>query len=284
VGKYRRYARRKRGRRKLGKLLLPTSLVIALLYIVMTLTVAFSLQEGLVRYDLTGDRIVNVTLLRATYIAPPEDRNYTVLVTVSNETLRFTIPKGSEWKTFYLRESRLVKACGEVVNTSFRVAESPVNTSYPGPFINLTRIGRSEDYILTQYPLEIYFVLSAQLCNASVKAEYRGVDMGSIRVEYKEWEDGPVNVAEVNCREGSCLSRLTTGCVYSYRVSAEPTIAGILKLKFENGRLYMRLLDNPWITVVLYVVTVLPLWVYVKKRERAPTHPSRLLKGAKDVK
>jgi hypothetical protein len=282
VGKYRRYARRKRGRRKLGKLLLPTSLVIALLYVVMTLTVAFSLQEGLVRYDLIGDRIVNVTLFRATYIAPPEDRNYTVLVAVGNETLRFTIPKGSEWKTFYLRESRLIKVHGEVVSTSFRVVESPVSTSYPGPFINLTRIGRFEDYILTQYPLEVYFVLSTQLCNASLKAEYGGVDMGSIRVEYREWEDGPVNVAEVNCREGNCLGKLTNGCIYSYRVSAEPTIAGILKLRFENGRLYVRLLDNLWITAVLYVVTVLPLWVYVRKRERTPpARPPRLFRDVK---
>lgn len=269
VGKYRRYARRKT-KRRLKKLLAPIAVAVAFLYIAMTVCVVIPLQNDLVRYSLVGDRVVNVTLLRATYIAPPEDRSYTVLVTVGSETVEFNVPKGSEWKTFHLRESKLVRVSGDLVNTFFRVAEFPINVSYPGPYINLTRVGRSEDYILVQHPLEAYFVLSTQLCNASIRVEYSGVSLGSIKVEYSEWEDEPGGVAEIACSRGSCVGTVTNGCVFNYRVSAEPTAAGVLKLRFEDGKLYLRLLDNPWVAAALYVATILPLWIYIRKRERAP--------------
>lgn len=267
VGKYRKYARKKT-KKRLKKLLTPVAVAMAFLYIAMTIYVVIPIRSDLVRYSLVGDRVVNVTLLRATYIAPPEDRNYTILVTVGSEVVEFNVPKGSEWKTFHLRESKLVRVSGDLVNTFFRVVELPTNISYPGPYINLTRVGRSEDYILSQYPLEAYFVLSTQLCNASIRVEYSGVSLGSIKVEYSEWEDGPRGVAEIACSRGSCVGTVTNGCVFNYRVSAEPTAAGILKLKFEDGKLYLRLLDNPWITAALYVATILPLWIYVKKHER----------------
>jgi len=269
VGKYRRYAKRKRVRRKLRKLLLPIAMAVAFLYVAMTITLVIPLQSDFLRYTLLGDRVVNVTLLRATYIAPPEDRNYTVLVTVGSETLEFSVPRGSEWKTLLLRESKLVRVSEEVVNTFFRVADSPVGVSYPGPYLNLTNVGRSEDYILSQYPLEVYFILSTQLCNASLKAEYSGISLGSIRVEYVEWEDGPSKVSELACSGGNCVGTVTNRCVFSYRVSAEPTVAGVLRLRYENGRTYLRLADNPWIAVTLYIATVLPLWVYVRRREMA---------------
>ncbi len=269
MGKYRRYARKKRARRKLSKLLLPIAIAVAFLYTAMTMTLVIPLQNDFLRYALLGDRVVNVTLLRATYIASPEDRNYTVLVTVGSETLEFNIPKGSERKTFLLRESKLVRVSEEVVNTFFRVADSLVGVPYPGPYLNLTKVGRSEDYILSQYPLEVYFILSTQICNASLRAEYSGISLGSIRVEYREWEEGPIKLSELACSGGSCIGTLTKRCVFSYGVSAEPTIAGVLRLRYENRRTYLRLADNPWIAAVLYIATILPLWVYVRKREAA---------------
>jgi len=272
MGKYRRYARKKRVRRRLRKLLLPIAVAVALLYIAMTMTLVIHLQSNFLRYTLLGDRVVNVTLFRATYIAPPEDRNYTVLVAVGSETLEFSIPKGSERKTFLLKESKLVRVSEEVVNTFFRVVDSPAGVFYPGPYFNLTKVGRSEDYILSQYPLEVYFILSTQICNATLRADYSGISLGSIRVEYREWEDGPSKLSELACSGGSCVGTVTNGCVFSYRVSAEPIVAGVLRLRYENEKTYLRLADNPWIATALYIATVLPLWVYVRRREMtAPT-------------
>jgi len=264
LGKYRRYRKVKKRKRSMKKLMLLLGILIAIVYTFMTFNVSIPVSGDFLSYSLSGARTVNVTLFRVKYIAPSGADNNIVKVYVDGKSTTFQIPEGKEGHTIYLNESRLFEVNQENVRTQIVVPSVVSNLTYPGPPLNMTHIGRSEDYIISHYPFELYFIFTTQLCNVTVYAKPSGVVIDELKLEYTAGEDRPKEELYLRCDEEVCKGSPSSRCILSYSVISRFTYFGVFKLEYRNGRTSLNFIDNPWIPVSLYVITMVSLYIFLK--------------------
>lgn len=269
MGKYRKYKKlQKRGKRVTRRILLLLGLVLALLYTALTFNVSIPVAGDFITYSVDGERALNITLFRARYVGRPETGAKTIRVYVDEDFIEFGIPEGKEGTAIYLGTSKLVTVKGEEVQPKVKI---PLDDDYrnyvvyPGPPLKTSALGRSEDYIITQFPLELHFVFTVLLCNVTVRAKLLGASPDSLEIEFVSKEGAPAERESLRCDGELCETRLKSQCVLSYNLSAKFTYLGVIKLRHINGRTRLELIDNLWIPSVLYVITMMVLYTAVKK-------------------
>lgn len=272
MGKYRRYRRVKKKRRSIKELMTVLGILVAIAYLLTALHVSIPVAGNFLVYSVSGTKTINVTLFRVKYIAPPETGNKTVEVYVDGKSVTFQIPEGKEGYTIYLNKSKLIEVNQERVQTQITVPSAVSNLTYPGPPLNTTYIGRSEDYIVSHYPYELHFIFTIQLCNVTADVRPSGVAVDELKLEYISGEDRPKEEVLLRCNDDGCRGSPHSRCILSYNVTSKLTYLGIFKLDYMNGKASLRFLDNPWIPIALYIVTIISLYISLKKfyRMRQP--------------
>ncbi len=274
MGKYRKYRKPKRvpGRRLRG--LLPAlGIALSLLYALLAVYGYVPVEGEFFDLRVDGARVLNATLYRVTYVAPTENRSYVVRLQVDGHTEDFVVPAGEENRRLVLGESRLIEVEREVVQTRVVVLDG-ASTQYPGPPVNMSRVGRYEDFILTHYPLELYFVYTVQLCNVSFRVKPAGASIAGARVAYRDREGGDEKEVPLSCAGGSCEGSLERVCAHSYRVDLDLVLLGVLRLRREGGRTVLRFSDNLWIPATALAATIASLYL-VSRRSRRRSGPRK---------
>lgn len=239
-----------------------------MLYTALTFNVSIPMAGDFVTYSVDGESMLNVTLFRARYIGHPETGARTIRVRVGESLIEFNIPEGKEGTTIYLGTSKLVAVEGEEVQPKVEIPLSGDYSNYityPGPPLKTTALGRSEDYIITQFPLELHFVFTVLLCNVTARAKILGASPDSLEVEFVSREGGPAEKERLRCDGETCEARLSSQCVLSYNLSAKLTYFGVIKLRYINGRTRLEFKDNIWVPLVLYVTTMILLYAAMRK-------------------
>lgn len=264
MGKYRRYRKVKKRRKNVGRLTLLLGIIIAIVYIFTTFNVTIPVSGDFLSYSLSGVKAVNVTLLRVKYIAPPDTNSSVVKVYVDGKSTTFKIPEGKEGYTIYLNESRLFEVNQENVRTQIVVPGAIGNLTYPGPPLNMSYIGKSEDYIVSHLPFELYFIFTTQLCNVTVYARPSGVVIDELKLEFIAGENRPKEELHLKCDEEGCKGSPSSRCVLSYNVVSRFTYFGVLKLEYSDGKTSLKFIDNIWIPISLYIITMILLYTSLR--------------------
>lgn len=266
VGKYRRYSRKRmRPGRKLRNLLPYVVVVSAVFYALLTLSVSIPIAGKLLDYSVNGVRVVNATLYRITYLAPSSGFNRSVRLYLDGASADFSVPEGREGDVVVLGDSRLIPVEDDIVYPRIVVPGYGVNTTYPGPPINTTFVGRSEDYIVSHFPVELYFVFTVQLCNVTVTARPAGPQIDGLRVTYLDREDAAPKEAAVTCQRDGCVGYLGSSCILSYSIASDLSYFNFVRLRAEDDRVVLRLVDNVWLPSSLFAVTVVAVFLLSRK-------------------
>lgn len=280
MSRYSRYGRRRvRPRRRLKRFFPYIVAVTALFFMLLTLYVSVPISGTPLEYSVDGLRVVNTTLYRVAYFAPLTEFNRTIRLYLNNISIDFDIPESNEDKVIVLGDSRLVGVREGVVQTKIVISSHGVDTAYPGPLINTNPIGRSEDYILSHFPVELYFIFTVQLCNVTINVSTRSpnVHVDRLRVIYLDREDAVPNEVVVTCQQGWCRAYLGPGCLLSYNIESDLSYLGFIRLRFEDGKALLRLVDNIWLPALFFLITVAVMyvlyWRYLSSKRYIPKPP-----------
>jgi len=268
VGKYRKYGRqRKRSKRRLKRTLFLVSIILSLLYLITAVYVSIQIEGRFLELSVIGTRVINTTLFRVTYVDSSENRNFTIKLQVGSESTDFIIPGGEAGKAVKPGMSKLVRVEREIVQPNIIVLGERVNVTYPAPHINTSMIGRAEDYIVSHYPLELYFIFTTQLCNVSIRARSIGASFIEAKFLYSDRE-GETSEVPLNCREDLCEGAVGARCITSYDLVSDLTYLGFLRLRHEKGRTTLRFIDNLWIPATMIAITLGAIFIAFKKVSR----------------
>lgn len=257
MGKYRRYGRRRRAsRRRLKKTLPALGVALSFLYIFVAAYGSITIEGDFLGISVSGAKVINATLFKVTYIGSSENKSFTIWLRIGDRNIEFSVPGGEYGRVVKLRVSRLVDVVDGVVQPKIIIPDARINMTYPGPPINTSMVGRAEDYVISHYPLELYFVFTTQLCNVTIRARSSGAALARAKLVYVDSEGGEKRELPLHCRDGECEGDIRSGCVLSYDLVAELTYLGLLKLKHEGGKTVLKFADNLWIPAIMAAATM----------------------------
>lgn len=267
VGKYRKYGKKQKSpRRRLKRMLSALGVALSFLYILMTMYGSIPIEGDLFELFVGGAKVINATLFKVTYIgSPPENKNFTIWLQIDDRSVEFSIPGGEYGKVAILGVSRLIDVAKEMVQPKIIIPDARINITYPGPPINTSTVGRTEDYVISHYPLELYFVFATQLCNVTILAKSSEATFIEARLIYSDKEEGGKKETSLYCRGNTCEGDIRGGCVLSYDLVSELTYLGLFRLKHESGKTVLRFIDNLWISVLLLITTIGILFTVYKR-------------------
>lgn len=258
MGKYRRYGKKKRAPKKRFKKALPAlGVALSFLYILMAVYGSIPIERGFLELFVGGAKVINATLFKVTYIgSSPENKSFAVWLQIDDRSVEFSVPGGEYGRVAILGVSRLIDVVKEVVQPKVIIPDSHINITYPGPPINTSVIGRAEDYVISHYPLELYFIFTTQLCNVTVRAKSSEATFIEAKLIYSDREDGEKREIPLYCRDNVCEGGVKGGCVLSYDLVSDLAYLGLFRLKHESGKTVLRFIDNLWIPGLMLVATI----------------------------
>ncbi|MEM1623777.1 MAG: hypothetical protein QW780_02460 [Sulfolobales archaeon] len=265
MGKYRKYGRRrKQSKKRLKRVLSLLSILISLFYLFIAVYGSIQIEGKLLEFSIVGTRVVNTTLFRVTYVGPSENTNFTIKLNVGDESADFVVPGGPAGRTIKPGVSKIIKVEREIIQPNIVILGEHVNVTYPAPHINTSIIGRAEDYVLSHYPLELYFIFTTQICNVSVRAQSIGASLTEAKFIYGEGE-GVRSEVPLYCSGDSCEITIVSRCITSYDLVSELTYLGFLRLRYESGRTVFRFIDNLWLPASMAAITLGVILIVFKK-------------------
>ncbi|MCX8184543.1 MAG: hypothetical protein RMI56_06685 [Sulfolobales archaeon] len=265
MGKYRKYGRRRTpSKRRSKEILIVSSVVLSLLHISLAMYVSIPISKDILEISLNGLRAVNATLFRVTYL-DAMSKSSLVRLQIDNVAVDFDIPEGRSGTVWTSKLSRLVRVNQEVVQPKITVSTLGSIVTYPAPPINTSTIGRSEDYILSHYPLELYFVFITQLCNSTIHIKSDIALVNEATLIYRLTEEGYNMDMPLLCRGGICEGFLENKCVVFYDVTSDLSYLNFFRVKYRNGEATLRFIDNLWIPVVMYIAVMSGLFLVYRK-------------------
>ncbi|MCX8208170.1 MAG: hypothetical protein N3G79_00760 [Sulfolobales archaeon] len=264
MGKYRKYRkRRKLLKRKFRNTVIALSMALSIPYALLAMYGFIPIPGSVLDISIDASRTINATLFRVTYLATTNESSLAKLQ-INDVIADFNIPAGGRGAV-RLGLSKLVEVKNqEVVQPKITVYTSDSSATYPVPPINMSMIGRSEDFILSHYPLELYFVFVTQLCNVTVLTKSDGAVVDEASLLYRHSEEGSSYMPLV-CRGSTCEGFLENRCVLSYDIESSLSYLNFLRVRYSGGRAVLRFADNLWILALLYAASVSGLLLAYRK-------------------